>query len=73
MGSISVTYTMEPIAFKAAQHPFPTWREEKECMIRKVTKKTAPQSFWRSVPSFPPPKGISLNRFMLGGNRKKNK
>lgn len=24
MGSISVTYTMEPMAFRAAQHPFPT-------------------------------------------------
>lgn len=25
IGSISVTYTMEPMAFKAAQQPFPTW------------------------------------------------
>jgi len=25
IGSISVTYTMEPMAFKAAQQPLPTW------------------------------------------------
>ena len=26
MGSISVTMTMAPIPFKAAQQPFPTWK-----------------------------------------------
>lgn len=38
MGSISVTYTMEPMAFRAAQHPFPTWAGKEHIQRRESGK-----------------------------------
>ena len=61
MGSISVTYTMEPMAFRAAQHPFPTWTG-KEHTIKIVSQNTLLKASG---------KVILLNRFVLGEEQEK--